>query len=314
MERQFIEQLSARLPRHPQLLLGIGDDAALLRLASRADCVVTADLLADGTHFRLPSDDLRRVGRKALAVNLSDLAAMAARPVAAVVSLLLPRHNALSMATQIYDGMLPMAERFNVAIAGGDTNCWDGAPAIGVTAIGETTTRGVLRRDGALAGDAILVTGSLGGSRLGKHFDFTPRVSEALLLHRRFELHAAMDISDGLLIDLSRICAASGVGAQLDLGEIPISPAAEKWASKISAAKRGIGRTPLEHALSDGEDFELLLTTSAEESRKIIQQQPLDVPITKIGQIVAGSGITGRTASGDRQDLQPLGFEHGKMA
>ena len=149
MERQFVEELRRQLPQHPQLRMGVGDDAAILQLAEKSRCVITSDLLADGTHFQLPDDDLRRIGRKALAVNLSDLAAMAARPVAAVLSLLLPRGSALATARQLYEGIVPLANEFGVAIAGGDTNCWDGTLAISVTAIGETTSHGVLQRDGA---------------------------------------------------------------------------------------------------------------------------------------------------------------------
>ena len=275
MERQFIEQLRDRLPTHPQLLLGVGDDAAILQLAQSRDCIVTSDLLAEGTHFVLPVDGsldeiLPRVGRKALAVNLSDIAAMAARPLAAVISLLLPKRNALTVAEGLYDGLLPLAEEFRTAVAGGDTNCWDGPLVISVTAIGETTSHGPLRRDRAQPGDAILVTGDLGGSITGKHLDFTPRVREALLLHQRCDLHSGMDISDGVSLDLARLCEASGCGALLQQEAIPISDAA-----RTVAAESKSGRTPLEHALSDGEDFELLLTAPASVAEQMLHYQAL---------------------------------------
>ncbi len=148
MESQFIAWLRERLPRHPQLLLGPGDDAAVLRLAERSKCVVTTDMLMDGVDFVVESTQPRRIGHKALAVNLSDLAAMAARPLAAVVSVALPRQGGFDLGRELVEGMLPLAERYQVAFAGGDTNSWDGPLVISVTAIGETTDRGPLVRSG----------------------------------------------------------------------------------------------------------------------------------------------------------------------
>jgi thiamine-monophosphate kinase len=221
METEFIRWLRGRLPAHPQLLLGPGDDAAVLRLTRSDGCVVTSDLLNDGVDFVLDQCDPRLVGRKSLAVNLSDLAAMAARPVAAVVSLLLPQAGALTLAQQLFEGLLPLAEEFHVAVAGGDTNTWDGRLVICVTAIGEGTGDRPLCRNGALPGDELLVTGRLGGSLLGKHLHFTPRVREALTLHARYRLHVATDISDGLTLDLSNILTESGCGAVLDNSACP---------------------------------------------------------------------------------------------
>ena len=307
MERQFIDTIRAKLPAHPQLRLGVGDDAALLRLAERSECVVTSDLLADGTHFRLPGDDLRLVGRKALAVNLSDLAAMAAKPIAAVVSLLLPRPSALATAMRLYEGMLPLAEQFNVAIAGGDTNCWNGDLVISVTAIGETTLSGPLRRDGAKPEDALLVTGTLGGSRLGKHFNFTPRVAEALAWKECYDLHAGIDISDGLALDLRRLCDASGCGAIVNLPSIPVSSDAIRWASICDD-----GRSPTDHALSDGEDFELLIAAPASVAETLLTQAIADgIRLTRIGVVTKGTSIQTRDADGALVDLPAFGYEHG---
>src|SRR5688500_11670741 len=159
MESHFIAWLRERLSGHRRLRLGPGDGAAILRLGDRSDCVVTTDLLTDGIDFVLDRTAPRRIGHKALAVNLSDLAAMAARPVAAVIALALPRQGGLELAKQLYEGMLPLAERFDLAIAGGDTNSWDGPLVIAVTVIGETTERGPLVRSGAKPGDRIIVTG-----------------------------------------------------------------------------------------------------------------------------------------------------------
>ena len=125
----------------------------------------------------------RRVGRKAMAVNLSDIAAMAGRPVAAVVSVGLPRRGGRALAEELYHGLREVADAFDTPIVGGDTNSWDGPLVITVTLLGEATARGAVRRNGARPGDWLLATGPLGGSILGKHLDFTPRVREALQLH-----------------------------------------------------------------------------------------------------------------------------------
>ena len=234
MESDFIAWLRDRLPPHPQLRLGPGDDAAILRLADRAECVVTVDLLTDGVDFDLATIDARRAGRKALAVNLSDLAAMAAKPVAAVIALALPRQGGQQLAVELYEGLIPLADRYGTAIAGGDTNSWDGPLAISVTAIGEVTARGSLLRSGAKPGDRIIVTGEFGGSIFGKHLDFDPRVEEALLLNERYTLHAGIDCSDGLSLDLSRLAAESTCGAAIEPGRIPVSAAASQLAAKVA--------------------------------------------------------------------------------
>ncbi len=146
MEQQFIVWLRERLPLHPLLRLGPGDDAAVLRMAGIDECVITVDLLTDGVDFRLAEVDPRRVGRKTLAVNLSDLAAMAAQPLAAVFAVALPRKGGLELAVQLYEGILPLAEEYELAIAGGDTNSWDGPLVITATLLGQVTVRGPLRR------------------------------------------------------------------------------------------------------------------------------------------------------------------------
>ena len=264
---------------------------------------MTTDLVSDGVDFRLERDDPRRAGRKALAVNLSDLAAMAARPLAAVVSIALPRggvggRSALDLAIALYEGLLPLAAEFGVAIAGGDTNTHDGPLVICVTALGEVTDRGPLRRSGGRPGDMLLVTGSLGGSIAGHHFDFRPRVNEAILLHDRYELHAGMDVSDGLALDLARLAAESGCGALIQTERVPISAAARKlpdW---------------LQHALSDGEDFELLLAASANAAEAIVRDQPLDCPITCVGELIAEPGLWQQSADRRRTLLEPKGWQH----
>jgi thiamine-monophosphate kinase len=305
MEQALIRWLRERLPPHPLLKLGIGDDAAILDLRGAAECVVTVDALMDGVDFRLSEIDPRRAGRKALAVNLSDLAAMAAEPLAGVVALVLPKTGGLELATALYEGVLPLAEKHGLAIAGGDTNSWDGSLVVSITLLGKVTPRGALRRGGAKVGDRILATGAFGGSILGRHLDFEPRVAEALLLNKRYELHAGIDVSDGLSLDLSRMAEESGCGAVLDLKKIPIAVDAQRLAEQL-----GDGSTALDHALSDGEDFELLLAVPPEEARRIVADQPFDVPITEIGEMTADMGLWQCGKTGAKLPLRPRGWEH----
>src|SRR5438876_7197091 len=231
-EFAFIDWLRRQTPADARLLIGPGDDCAALRLNPAAPALITSDMLMDGTCFRLAEAGPRLVGRKAMAVNLSDIAAMAGRPVAAVVSVGLPRgeRGGLSptwIAQELYAGLREMADAFDTALAGGDTNSWDGPLTISVTIVGEATGRGPVRRNGARPGDWLFVTGPLGGSIRGHHLDFTPRVREALQLHAAVELHAMIDISDGLAADLAHICDESRCGAVLRADRIPVTPDAQ---------------------------------------------------------------------------------------
>lgn len=305
MEREFIAWLRQRLPGHPRLRLGPGDDAAVLSMAGVEDCVLTVDLLTDRVDFELERVDPRRVGRKALAVNLSDLAAMAARPLAAVVAVALPRAGGAELARELYEGMLPLAAEYDVAMAGGDTNSWDGPLVLSVTLLGSVTSRGPLVRSGARPGDRIVVTGSFGGSILGRHLDFEPRVREALLLHERYDLHAGIDASDGLSTDLAHLCEESGCGAVIRHEAVPISPAAAELAAQAAG-----GGTAWDHALGDGEDFELILAVPPREAERMLAEQPLDVPLTTIGECVAEPGLWQRAGGGPRQPLALTGWEH----
>jgi thiamine-monophosphate kinase len=308
LESELLAWLRENLPASPRLAVGFGDDAAVLAELDQGRVVVTTDMLTDGVDFHLDQIDPRQAGHKALGANLSDLAAMAARPVAAFVSLVLPRkgagkRSALELAIELYRGMLPLAERFEAVIAGGDTNSWDGPLAISVTALGETTSRGPLTRSGAQLGDQLLVTGQLGGSILGRHLEVEPRVREALLLNERYELHAGIDISDGLGLDASRLAEASGVGAALTLDAVPLAEAARRLSDQD-------GRPALEHALSDGEDFELLLAVPAGDAERMLREQPVDVPLTRIGEMIAEKGLWQIDAAGSRLPLAPEGFQH----
>jgi thiamine-monophosphate kinase len=298
----LIGWLRQRTTAGPRTLLGIGDDCALLRLNPDRELLVTTDMLMDGRHFRLEADGPEAVGYKALAVNLSDIAAMAGVPIAAFVAVALPRTEAATIARGLHAGMMPLAAQFGVDLAGGDTNAWDGPLVVSLTLLGESTARGPVRRSGARPGDAILVTGPLGGSLLrGRHLHPLPRVAEAMALHEAAALHAAIDISDGLASDLGHILEESGgLGAILDRGAIPIHPDAE-------AFSRQDGRPALDHALNDGEDFELCVVVPPEEVDRL---DSIGVPLHRIGEIVATPGIRLRGDDGGLVPIEPRGFDH----
>jgi thiamine-monophosphate kinase len=298
-EFAFIDWVRRQTPTDPRVLIGLGDDAAAVRLSGDS-CLITTDMLLEGSCFRLAEAGPRAVGRKAMAVNLSDIAAMAGRPVAAVVSVGLPRQDGRALAEELYRGLRETADAFSTVLVGGDTNSWDGALVISVTLLGEATPRGPVRRRGAKPGDWLLITGPLGGSILGKHLTFTPRVHEALSLHAVADLHAMIDISDGLAGDLAHICEESGCGAVLRAGDIPISDAARRMTDK---------RTPLDHALADGEDFELLFAVSPDDGRRLLATQPIaGITLTAIGECV-DKGLWLET-DGKRAPLEPRGYVH----
>ncbi len=305
LEASLIDWLCRTLPRSAHLLIGPGDDAALLKWTADRDCVVTTDVLMDQVDFELDHVDPRRVGRKALAVNLSDLAAMAARPKAALVGLVLPRSGGEQLAHDLFAGIIPLAEEFGVAIAGGDINSWDGRLVISITAIGEGTPDSVWKRSGARPGDAIVVTGQFGGSIHGRHFDFQPRVKEALCLAEHYEVHAAIDVSDGLSLDLSRMASASGCGFEIEAARIPISDAARQ-----SVKTPDTDNAALRHALEDGEDFELILAMPPHEAERLLSEQPLAVAVSRIGRFVSQPDFILIDARGSRAILIPGGYEH----
>lgn len=298
-EWDYIAWLRTRTPRHPRVILGPGDDCAVLEPPQRP-LLVTTDMLMDGTDFVVAEVGPRRAGRKAMAANLSDIAAMAAVPVAAVVSVALPQRDG-RLAEELYLGLRDMADRFHVPIVGGDTNSWPEKLVISVTVLGEATERGVVRRDGAQVGDWLFVTGALGGSILGHHLDFTPRVQEALRLQDCVTLHAMLDISDGLAADLNHLCHESDCGAVLVAEAIPIAPAAIELS-------RTSQKPPLQHALEDGEDFELLFAVSPDDGAKLLQEPPFP-GLYKIGECVS-SGLWLEDSSGQRQPLAPRGWVH----
>jgi thiamine-monophosphate kinase len=286
-----------------QTVVGIGDDCAILRPSAGAELLVTTDMLMDGRHFRLEHDGPEAVGYKALGINLSDIAAMAGVPVAAMVAVALPRDRAVAVAQRLHAGMMPLAERFGVDLVGGDTNAWDGPLVISVTLLGEATARGPVRRSGARPGDVILVTGPLGGSLLGRHLRPEPRIAEARALHEAAPLHALIDISDGLTSDLGHILEESGgLGATLDAGAIPTHPDA------LELGRRD-GRSPLDHALNDGEDFELCVVVAPEDADRLLGPHA-GMALCRVGEVDATPGLRLRSAGGVAVPIVPGGFDH----
>jgi thiamine-monophosphate kinase len=299
-EFDYIDWLRRQTPGDPRVLLGPGDDCAVLA-GTALPWLVTTDMLLEGSHFCLAEAGPKRVGHKAMAVNLSDIAAMACRPLAAVVSVGLPRQNANQIAEGLYEGMRACADAFDTAVVGGDTNTWDGGLVISVTLLGQPTPSGPVRRAGARPGDWLLVTGPLGGSLLGKHLDFTPRVREAILLQQSAQLHAMIDISDGLAADVHHLCEESGCGAVLRAEAIPIHAAAGQMTDALP---------PLEHALSDGEDFELAFAVSPEDGRRLVTTQPIPgITLAHVGEFLADKHYL-LEENGRRRPLEPRGFAH----
>ena len=289
----------------PGTKLGIGDDCAILRFEPGTDLLVTTDMLMDGRHFQLSADGPRAVGYKALAVNLSDIAAMAGIPRAAVVAVALPRADAVAVGQGLYAGMRELAERFGVDLVGGDTNAWDGPLVISVTLLGESSAQGAVRRTGAKPGDAILVTGPLGGSLYaGRHLRPEPRIAEALAVHEAVSIHAMIDISDGLSSDLGHILAESGgLGAVLDSASILIHPDAHEMSRRDQVPA-------LDHALNDGEDFELCMVVAAEDAPRLLAAPPAPAVLYRVGTVIDVPGLRLRSPDGRERPIEPMGFDH----
>ncbi len=280
--------------------IGIGDDMAQIRVDKGTSVFITIDMLLDGVHFDLRKATLQQAGYKAMAVSLSDCAAMAVVPVAAVVSVALPKGFAAKELKMLHQGIMLAADKYNCPLVGGDITSWKGEEhfAITVAMLARAAANKPIKRSGAKPGDCICVTGTLGGSGLGKHLRFEPRVNEAMEIASIAKVNAMIDISDGLTSDLNRICRQSKTGALINAEQIPLSDEAEK------------SKEPLESALNDGEDFELLFTLAENEFNKLIKHWDSSLPVTKIGTITDTGKMQIQTADGKLQDLQPAGYEH----
>ena len=256
----------------------------------------------EGVDFIASEQSLADIGYKSVAINLSDIAAMGAIPSSALVTLALPKENATQIAGEVYEGILEAATEFDLAIAGGDLSTHDGGLSISVTLIGGVPASGAWLRSGAKEGDAIILTGFVGGSLRGRHLRPKPRIELAKRLRELVDVHAAIDVSDGLSLDLDRLCASSHVGAELSIETIPIHDDAIVLSEESD-------RTPFEHAWSDGEDFELIVTMNQDDADKVLAID-FGVELTQIGNIVGRTGLWKRN-QGKFLRLSPQGFLHG---
>ncbi len=329
-EHALISRITARLAMPPWVLVGPGDDAAVIEPERGALDVLTTDAQVEGVHFDrrfVPPD---AIGHRALAVNLSDLAAMGAQPRAALLSLVLPGDLDVSVVDGMLDGLMTIAARYRVALIGGNITRSPGPVMVDVTAIGSVRPRRVLTRTGARPGDEVYVTGTVGGALVGlrslqrtaddgvgaglktrpyaveceeKYLRPEPRVRAGLLLGRNRAATACIDLSDGLADGIRQIAAASGVGIAVDEDAIP-------FAEGVREYHQAHGHDPVCTALAGGDDYELLFTArpSVRGRLRAVRQQAGDLPMTKIGVVTKGQQLVLRTASGAR-DL-PAGFEH----
>lgn len=300
-EFDLIQWIREQCPSAKANLIGIGDDTAILQPPLNSELLFATDMLMEGTHFTFPPATPERAGRKALAVNISDLAAMAGQPHSALISLALPKSRGPEFAKAVMQGIIDLAKEFSIQLIGGDTNSWDGPLVINVAIIGIAPASKSIKRSGAIPGDWIFVTGELGGSLTGHHLNFTPRVSEALILNQAVSIHSMVDLSDGLASDLQHILRESNVGALLDATSIPISSRVSENESK---------QTRLQHALSDGEDFELLFTVSPEDGKQLLSQNPLPTKITQIGEITSRQTAFIQHPDGSQTSLEDSGWKH----
>lgn len=308
-EFELIKVLTGGLPVNSSVVKGPGDDCAVLDLGLADQFVLfKTDAVVQSVHFdgtALP----RLIGRKALGRCLSDIAAAGGNPVSAVITLALPAGFDAAQVMGIYEGIKEMAGEYTVSVVGGETTTNPGGILISVSMIGTINKRRYPGRGGAKVGDAIFISGTLGGSRSGKHLDFVPRVREGKWLVENFEIHAMMDISDGLAGDLPHILEASRVGADLNGDSIPISKEAKLAAREIEG-----GKPPLLAALTDGEDFELLFTVAARDAVPVLDGWKAafpDVPITCIGRVSEKPGLRLKDQNGVKT-LNPHGYVHFK--
>jgi len=312
----LIDRIARRVHQAPAVVLGIGDDAAALLPTPGTLTLITSDMLLEGVHFDLDFCDPQSLGRKSLAVNLSDLAAMGAVPRQFLLSIALPKTLSLEFIDGFLSGVLEQAERFGVTLVGGDTCASLGGLAISITALGEQTPERVVKRSGASPGDLICITGTVGDAAAGLHElrmgvrqgflvarqnDPTPRVAAGVALAEAGLASAMIDVSDGVLGDLGHICELSGVGARLELARLPLS---EEY-------RAACGADPYALALGGGEDYELLCCIP-KEKRGAAEEllQGLRLRFSVVGEITRGSSVQLVDPEGGDYQPRKLGFDH----
>lgn len=302
-ERALIRRLVRALPSRPDVVVGPGDDAAVVRLpGARDEVVLKADAVVEGVHF-LGTDPAALVGRKAAARVLSDFAAMGATPLHLLVDLVAPPTLSLRRVQQAYAGLAALARGAGASVIGGET-VRGRAFELHVFGMGTVGRGTAVLRSGAHPGDVVFVTGELGGSRAGRHLAFEPRLREGAWLRAQRWATAMIDLSDGVATDLDHLVRASGVGADLDAHRIPVS----------ADVRQGGGRGPaLQHALCDGEDFELLFTVRRGHVAAFVKAWRSDFALrcTAIGAVTDRPGVIRlREVGGLTRRLKPGGYEH----
>jgi thiamine-monophosphate kinase len=306
-EFELIARLTHALPANESVVAGAGDDCAVLDLGTADKLILfKTDAVVEGFHFTRETPP-EKIGRKALARCLSDIAAMAGTPTAALVTIGLPEKFDAEFVAKIYDGMNSLAREHGGAIVGGETTTNPERILISISLLGTVPRGKQILRSGAKTGDAIFVTGELGGSLAEKHLNFEPRLAEARWLAEHFPVHAMIDLSDGLAGDLRHILNASGVGAEILKSAVPVSRAAKLQSKTNSTAKPAFAA-----ALTDGEDFELLFTVASKHAVKLLDAWKKKFPKLKlscIGKIVAGEGILVRDQTGAHK-LHIRGYTH----
>jgi thiamine-monophosphate kinase len=315
-EFELIARLAKSLPANKNVVTGAGDDCAVLDLGAPDKLILfKTDAAVEGIHFTKETPP-EKIGRKALARCLSDIAAMAGTPVAALVTLGLPGKFEPEFVAKIYDGLNALAEKFGVAIVGGETTTNPGRIFISIALLGTVAREKQVLRSGAKTGDVIFVTGELGGSLAEKHLEFEPRLPEARWLAEHFSIHAMIDLSDGLAGDLRHVLKSSGVGAELLKDAIPVSRAAKFGGARLPTSRLAgtlaPPKTPLAAALTDGEDFELLFTVAGKDAVPLLDAWKKKFPKLKlscIGKIVAGDGILIRDKNSSHK-LNAHGYVH----
>jgi thiamine-monophosphate kinase len=277
--------------------IGIGDDMAHVKPSKNSSVLITTDMLLDGIHFDTKKDTLEQIGYKSMAASLSDCAAMATIPLAAVVAVALPKDFDAAKLKKLHKGILIAAKKYNCPLIGGDMTSWTNPLAVSVAMLSKPAETKPIKRSTAKVGDVICVTGTLGGSIIKKHLKFKPRIQEALVIAKA-GANAMIDISDGLSTDLNHICRLSKKGAIIEADKIPISADAKKSSN------------PLKSALNDGEDFELLFTIPPECFARLKKQWHFNVKFTAIGSIIAGQMVKIKMPNGKIVKLLARGYDH----